>query len=75
MQHSKYLTNYYLCCAVILSSVIISGCGAKKPTANAAGGPPAALVKLQRVETSTVENSTEFVGTLEAKQRSKLSGN
>lgn len=78
MQHSslksgsKYLTNYYLCCAVILSSVIISGCGTKKPTANAASGPPAALVKLQRVEASTVENSTEFVGTLEAKQRVSL---
>ncbi|BAZ10530.1 RND family efflux transporter MFP subunit [Calothrix sp. NIES-4071] len=71
MQHSKYLTNYYLCCAVILTTVIISGCS-KKPQANAASGPPAALVKLQRVETSTVENSTEFVGTLEAKQRVSL---
>lgn len=72
MQYSKYLTNYYLCCAVILSSAIISGCGAKKPSANAASAPPPALVKLQRVETSTVENSTEFVGTLEAKQRVSL---
>ncbi|MBW4599940.1 MAG: efflux RND transporter periplasmic adaptor subunit [Calothrix sp. FI2-JRJ7] len=72
MQHSKNLTKYYLCCAVMLSSAIISGCGGKKPTANAAGGPPATLVKLQRVETSTVENSTEFVGTLEAKQRVSL---
>jgi RND family efflux transporter MFP subunit len=68
----KYLTNFYLCCMVLLSSVVVSGCGAKKPSANAASGPPATLVKLQRVENSVVENSTEFVGSLEAKQRVSL---
>jgi RND family efflux transporter MFP subunit len=50
--------------------VLIGGCGAKQQSTSAkASGPPPAAVKLQRVETSFVEQSTEFLGRLEAKQR------
>jgi RND family efflux transporter MFP subunit len=68
----KYLkANNNLWGMALLTLLLLSGCGGKKPsaTANGSNAPPPALVKLQRVETSTVEESTEFVGTLEAKQR------
>ncbi|GAB4199421.1 MAG: efflux RND transporter periplasmic adaptor subunit [Coleofasciculaceae cyanobacterium] len=53
---------------VLLLCAIASACSRGKPP-QGAGPPPGVLVKLQRVETSTVEDSSEFVGSLEAANR------
>lgn len=53
---------------VLLLCSIASACSRGKPP-QTAEPPPGVLVKLQRVETSTVEDSSEFVGSLEAANR------
>jgi RND family efflux transporter MFP subunit len=53
---------------VLLLCAIASACSRGKPP-QSAGPPPGVLVKLQRVETTTVEDSSEFVGSLEAANR------
>lgn len=55
---------------VLLLGLVTSGCSRKQPPN--AGPPPGAPVKLQRVESSTVEDSSEFVGSLEAQKRVEL---
>lgn len=52
---------------VLLLCSIASACSRGKPPQTA--GPPGVPVKLQNVETSTVEDSSEFVGSLEAANR------
>lgn len=56
---------------VLLSALLLSGCGKKDPAATAKGPPPAA-VKLQTVGTATLQESAEFIGTLEAEERVTL---
>jgi RND family efflux transporter MFP subunit len=53
---------------VLLILFFIGACSKGEPPP-AAGQPQGVPVKLQNVETSTVEESTEFVGTLEADNR------
>ncbi len=53
---------------VLLASVLTSGCKGGENSATASGPPPTP-VKLQVLESSQVEDSTEFVGSLEALQR------
>jgi RND family efflux transporter MFP subunit len=55
---------------VLLLGLVTSGCSRKQPPN--AGPPPGVPVKLQRVESSTVEDSSEFVGSLEAQKRVEL---
>lgn len=57
----------------LLASVFASACsGGGDPPAQGQGMPPA-LVELQAVETTTVRESSEFVGALEAQERVALS--
>lgn len=53
---------------VFLASVLTSACTKSEPPATASGPPPTA-VKLQVLESSQVENTSEFVGSLEALER------
>lgn len=53
---------------VLLASVLTSGCKGGENSATASGPPPTP-VKLQVLSSSQVEDSTEFVGSLEALQR------
>lgn len=69
MQYRYLKTSHIFWAIALLAPLFVGGCGAKKPSASASGGSPPAAVKLQRVETTVVEESSEFVGTLEAKQR------
>lgn len=55
--------------ATLLLSVLVSSCGGGAPTAQA---PPPTPVQLQEVATSTVQESSEFVGALEAQNRVEL---
>ena len=57
--------------AALLATLLLSGCG-KKDAAPTASGPPPAAVKLQKVTTDTLTESSEFVGTLEAEERVTL---
>lgn len=50
---------------------LTSACGGGEPPL-AAAGPPGVLVKLENVVPSTIKESSEFVGSLEAKQRVDL---
>jgi RND family efflux transporter MFP subunit len=51
--------------AAFLLAMLTSGCGSGNPPAGASGFPPLP-VRVQRVESGTVEEASEFVGTLEA---------
>lgn len=53
---------------VLLASVLTSGCKGSEDSAEASGPPPVS-VKLQVLESSQVEDSSEFVGSLEALER------
>ncbi|MGK7877347.1 MAG: efflux RND transporter periplasmic adaptor subunit [Xenococcaceae cyanobacterium] len=54
--------------AALVLSFLTSACGGKEKAA----GPQAIPVKLQVLETATLINSTDYVGTLEARQRVNL---
>lgn len=62
--------SYPLLSAALSTTLLLSACG-KKPDAAAAGPPPAA-VKVQEIKTATLNESAEFVGTLEAEERVTL---
>lgn len=53
----------------VLLLVFLTGACSRGGPPPGAGGPPGVPVKLQSVETSTIEESSEFVGTLEAENR------
>ncbi|NEO28939.1 MAG: efflux RND transporter periplasmic adaptor subunit [Symploca sp. SIO3C6] len=57
--------------AALVLSVFISACGGNPPSTQD-DQSPAVPVKLQTLEQGTIENSTEFVGNLEAKERVTL---
>lgn len=54
-----------------LASVLVSACSNGSPDAQQGGMPPA-LVELQTIDTATVQNSSEFVGALEAQERATI---
>ncbi|MGL4883207.1 MAG: efflux RND transporter periplasmic adaptor subunit [Waterburya sp.] len=54
---------------IALLSISISGCGGKKEEVNI---PQAIAVKLKTIESATVIDSSEYVGTLEARDRVSL---
>jgi multidrug efflux pump subunit AcrA (membrane-fusion protein) len=54
---------------IALLSISISGCGGKKEEVNT---PQAIAVKLKTIESATVIDSSEYVGTLEARDRVSL---
>ncbi len=64
---ARQLTRNYSLLSLAISVSLLAGCG-KKPNANAATPPPTP-VKIQVVEGGNLQQSSEFVGTLEAKQR------
>lgn len=54
--------------AAVVVSLLVTACGESKPP-QAATPAPAVSVKLKTIESANVEDSSEFVGTLEAKER------
>jgi RND family efflux transporter MFP subunit len=66
MFHRK-TTSTYLSLLLLFSLV---GCGKKQPEAQAP--PPAIPVKIQDLNNGTLQSSSDFVGSLEAKQRVSL---
>ncbi|MEH2411149.1 efflux RND transporter periplasmic adaptor subunit [Nostoc sp.] len=63
--------SHPLLSAALFTALLLSGCGKKDPAATAKGPPPA-VVKVQEVATQTLQESSEFVGTLEADERVTL---
>lgn len=55
----------------LLLSVLTTSCGKVEESAQASSSPPTP-VQLQTLQTSTLQDSTEFVGTLEAQQTVEL---
>ena len=71
-QHSRRRLPERLSASLISTTLLLSvlvGCSKGAPTAQA---PPPASVQLQAVKTSTVQESSEFVGALEAQNRVNL---
>ncbi|BDI15207.1 hemolysin D [Nostoc cf. commune SO-36] len=56
---------------VLMVTALTSGCQKNEPAANAQNPPPLP-VKLQRIDAGTIEESSEFVGSLEAQQKVTL---
>ncbi len=63
--------SYQLLSTLFLLSALTSACGKSEPSAGASGPPPT-VVKLETLQTNTLQDSTEFVGTLEAEQTVNL---
>jgi RND family efflux transporter MFP subunit len=68
---ARVLLTRKLLGAALLVSVLASACSKGETTATA-GGPPALPVKVQTVQSDDVQDTSEFVGTLEASQRATL---
>ncbi|NJR64251.1 MAG: efflux RND transporter periplasmic adaptor subunit [Leptolyngbyaceae cyanobacterium CRU_2_3] len=62
-----FLPHRLISTTLLLS--VLAGCGGNPPTAQA---PPPTPVQLQPVKTSTIQESSEFVGSLEAQNRVAL---
>ncbi len=73
MIHSKTNTHFAqkILGVVFAFPLLLSGCGGTESQSQA-GGTRAVPVKLQTLETATLINSTQYVGTLEAKGRVNL---
>lgn len=65
------MRRYQLFSSVFLLSVFVASCSNVEGSAQAGGSPPIS-VELQTLQTSTLQDSTEFVGTLEAEQTVEL---
>lgn len=63
--HHSHRLSGQLAGAAFLLSVLTSGCGSGNPPADASGPPPVP-VQIQAVDSGSVEESSEFVGNLEA---------
>lgn len=61
------MKSYQLLGAVLLLSILTTACSKNDKSAKASGPPPAS-VQLQTLQTNTLQDSTEFVGTLEAER-------
>lgn len=62
-------TRYSLLAVIVAIAAYTTGCRSQTPSASAAGGPPAVSVNVQEIQPDMLQDSSEFVGTLEAKQR------
>ncbi len=65
---SKFYVQSLIWIACVLSA---TSCSKGDPKANA-GGPPPSLVQVQTLETGTLQDSIEYVGTLQAEQTVNL---
>ncbi len=59
--------RYQVIGTALLLSVLATACSKKEKSAKA-NGPPPSSVQLQTLQTNTLQDSTEYVGTLEAEQ-------
>lgn len=71
MQARFAKTSHHFLAMALVISMLASACGKKNPSASASGPPPV-LVEVQQAKAGVLEDSSEFVGTLEAKQRVTL---
>ncbi|MBD3880227.1 efflux RND transporter periplasmic adaptor subunit [Phormidium tenue FACHB-886] len=69
MARFNFSLSSRLLSATLLLSVLVGSCSTSEPTSQA---PPPTPVQLQEVKTSTVQESSEFVGALEAQNRVTL---
>lgn len=65
------MKRYHLLGTALLLSLLATACSKPEKSAKASGPPPAS-VKLQALQTNTLQDSTEFVGTLEAERTVEL---
>lgn len=65
------MKRYHLLVTALLLSSLASACGKSGESAKA-GGPPPSAVQVQRLQNGTLQDSTEYVGTLEAEQTVNL---
>jgi multidrug efflux pump subunit AcrA (membrane-fusion protein) len=56
---------------ILMVTTLTSSCQKNDPAANAQSPPPLP-VKLQKIDAGTIEESSEFVGSLEAQQKVTL---
>jgi RND family efflux transporter MFP subunit len=68
---SKLSTTVSLLGTVLIASVFTTSCSNSDPKANA-GGPPPSLVQVQTLQNGTLQDSIEYVGTLQAEQTVNL---
>ena len=71
MKNTRIPLTKKLLGAAVLFPLFLSGCGGGEPKSQASG-PQAVPVKLQTLETASLINSSEYVGTLEAQGRVNL---
>ncbi|ESA37488.1 rnd family efflux transporter mfp subunit [Leptolyngbya sp. Heron Island J] len=69
---SRALLSSHLFLTLLLAAVLNISCGGGSRSSAAADSQPTIPVKLQPVEAGTVEESSKFVGTLEAQERVAL---
>lgn len=69
MSTSLLTTRCRLFAVIAAIATCTTACRNQAPSATAASGPPAVAVTVQEIKPGTVQDSSEFVGTLEAKQR------
>jgi len=68
MQARFATTSYHFLAIALVISMLANACGKKNPSASASKPPPV-LVEVEQAKAGVLEDSSEFVGTLEAKQR------
>ena len=66
-----FMKRYPLISAILLLSALATGCNQSGDSAKASSPPPSS-VKLQTLQSNTLQDSTDFVGTLEAEQTVEL---
>ncbi|MEH2079930.1 MAG: efflux RND transporter periplasmic adaptor subunit [Nostoc sp.] len=71
LKYLNYLLTNPVLVIVLMLTALTSGCQKNDPAANAQGPPPLP-VKLQKIDAGTIEESSVFVGSLEAQQKVTL---